>query len=146
MGAPRRIGGGGAGPRAAGKEDPARPLAPIGVVADLLGVTGQTLRLYERHGLIRPARRKGERLYSAYDLHWLECLRHLIHGAKVSIEGVRRLLHFAPCWEICNVNGDWHCRACPVFRDRRRVVNPAAVVGPREQRAKGMLAATHPTA
>jgi MerR family transcriptional regulator/heat shock protein HspR len=116
---------------APGRHDPARPLAPIGVVADLLGVTGQTLRLYERHGLIRPARRRGERFYSAYDLHWLECLRHLIHGAKVSIEGVRRLLRFAPCWEICNVNRDWHCRSCPVYQDRRRPATPAAGAGPR---------------
>jgi|GEM_PF-1703516 len=121
-------------PPAPGPDDPARPLAPIGVAAELLGVTGQTLRLYERHGLIRPARRNGERFYSAYDLRWLECLRHLIHGAKVSIEGVRRLLRFAPCWEICNVNGDWHCRSCPVFRDRRRLAAPAAGARPRADR------------
>ncbi len=127
------------------RQEPGRPLAPIGVVADLLGVTGQTLRLYERHGLIRPARRNGERFYSAYDLHWLQCLRHLIHGAKVSIEGVRRLLHFAPCWEICNVNGDWHCRSCPVFRDRRRMVSPAGVIGRPEDRRKGILATTRST-
>ena len=125
-----------------GRTDPGRPIAPIGVVADLLGVTGQTLRLYERHGLIRPARRHGERFYSAYDLHWLECLRHLIHGAKVSIEGVRRLLHFAPCWEICNVNGDWHCRSCPVFQDRRRMGVPAGGPGRHRDRKGRAPAAT----
>ena len=37
------------------------PSSPIGVVAELLGVTEQTLRLYETQGLIKPARRNRER-------------------------------------------------------------------------------------
>lgn len=77
-----------------------RPLYPIGVAAELLGVTGQTLRLYESHGLIKPTRRNRERYYSSNDLKWLECLRHLIHVDKVSIAGIKRLLDYAPCWEI----------------------------------------------
>ena len=83
-------------------EGPGEPDAgfPIGVVSDLLGVTEQTLRLYELQGLVKPARRNRERYYCTGDVQWLECLRHLIHTEKVSIEGVKRLLHFAPCWEI----------------------------------------------
>jgi hypothetical protein len=90
---------------------------PIGVVADLLGVTEQTLRLYESHGLVKPARRNRERYYCAGDIQWVECLRHLIHTEKVSIEGVKRLLHFAPCWEIIGPPREMQCSACPVFRE-----------------------------
>ncbi len=91
---------------------------PIGVVADLLGVTEQTLRLYETQGLVKPARRNRERYYCAGDVQWLECLRHLIHTEKVSIEGVKRLLHFAPCWEIIGLPQELQCGRCPVFRER----------------------------
>ena len=90
---------------------------PIGVVADLLGVTEQTLRLYESQGLVKPARRNRERYYCAGDVQWLECLRRLIHMEKVSIEGVKRLLRFAPCWEIITFAQDPPCPQCPVFRD-----------------------------
>ena len=91
---------------------------PIGIVADLLGVTEQTLRLYEVQGLVRPSRRNRERYYCAGDVQWLECLRRLIHREKVSIEGVKRLLHFAPCWEIAGRREDFPCERCPVFRER----------------------------
>ncbi len=90
---------------------------PIGIVADLLGVTEQTLRLYEAQGLVKPARRNRERNYCRGDVQWLECLRHLIHTEKVSIEGVKRLLRFAPCWEIVGFPQDLRCGQCPVFRD-----------------------------
>jgi len=91
---------------------------PIGVVADLLGVTDQTLRLYEAHGLVKPARRNRERYYCVGDIQWIECLRQLIHTEKVSIEGIKRLLRFAPCWEIIGPPREMQCRDCPVFRER----------------------------
>ena len=93
------------------------PTYPIGVVADLLGVTEQTLRLYETQGLVKPARRNRERYYCAGDVQWLECLRHLIHTEKVSIEGVRRLLTYAPCWEIIGPEARGACPLCPVRRE-----------------------------
>jgi hypothetical protein len=88
--------------------------SPIGVVADLLGVSEQTLRLYETQGLVKPARRNRERYYCAGDVRWLGCLRHLIHAEKVSIEGVKRLLNFAPCWKIIGSEARGHCPQCPV--------------------------------
>jgi len=90
------------------------PSSPIGVVADLLGVTEQTLRLYETQGLVKPARRNRERYYCAGDVQWLGCLRHLIHTEKVSIEGVKRLLSFAPCWKIIGPEARGRCPQCPV--------------------------------
>ena len=86
------------------------PLYPIGIVAELIGTTDQTLRLYEKHGLIKPARRNKNRFYSENDIKWLRCLRELIHNKKISIEGIKKLLDYAPCWEV---------KDCP---DERRVV------------------------
>ena len=76
------------------------PLYTIGVVSELLGTTNQTLRLYEKHGLILPVRKNKNRFYSDNDIKWLFCLRELIHHKKISIEGVKKLLNYAPCWEI----------------------------------------------
>jgi MerR family transcriptional regulator/heat shock protein HspR len=76
------------------------PVYPIGIVAELIGITDQTLRLYEKHGLIKPSRKNKNRYYSENDVKWLQCLRGLIHDKKISIEGIKRLLQYAPCWEI----------------------------------------------
>ena len=94
-----------------------RSAEPIGPVAARLGVTEQTLRLYEVHGLVKPVRRGRDRAYNPGDIQWLACLRRLIHVDKVSIEGVKRLLHFAPCWKIASDGSRHVCPRCPVFRD-----------------------------
>ncbi len=82
------------------KERKDMPLYTIGVVSELIGTTSQTLRLYENHGLIKPERKKKNRFYSDNDVRWLLCLRELIHNKKISIEGIKKLLNYAPCWEI----------------------------------------------
>jgi MerR family transcriptional regulator/heat shock protein HspR len=78
------------------------PLYSIGVVAELIGITDQTIRLYEKHGLIKPSRRNRNRFFSENDLKWLRCLRDIIHNKKISIEGIKKLLDYAPCWELTN--------------------------------------------
>jgi len=95
------------------------PLYPIGVVADLLGTTEQTLRLYEKHGLIKPARRNKNRYYSENDIKWLQCVRELIHQKKISIEGIKRLLEYAPCWEITQCSEERR-KTCTAFIDRSK--------------------------
>src|SRR4030042_1454665 len=77
-----------------------RALYPIGVVAELIGITDQTIRLYEKHGLIKPSRRNRNRFFSENDLKWLRCLRDIIHNKKISIEGIKKLLDYAQCWEL----------------------------------------------
>lgn len=81
-------------------EKKSMPLYSIGVVSELIGTTDQTLRLYEKHGLIKPARRNKNRFYSENDIKWLRCIRDLIHVKKISIEGIKKLLEYAPCWDI----------------------------------------------
>ena len=78
------------------------PLYPIGIVAELVGTTDQTLRLYEKHGLITPARRNKNRYYSENDIKWIRCIRDLIHNKKISIQGIKKLMEYAPCWELIN--------------------------------------------
>jgi MerR family transcriptional regulator/heat shock protein HspR len=86
------------------------PLYTMGAAAKLVGTTAQTLRLYEKHGLTLPTRGRKNRLYTENDIKWLCCIRELIHSRKISIEGIRKLLDYAPCWEI---------KDCP---DKQRLV------------------------
>lgn len=96
-----------------------KPLYPIGIAAELVGTTDQTLRLYEKHGLIKPARRNKNRYFSDNDIKWLKCVRDLIHEKKISIEGVKRLLEYAPCWEIQGCSEELRS-SCKAFIDRSR--------------------------
>ncbi|MFQ3573574.1 MAG: MerR family transcriptional regulator [Thermodesulfovibrionales bacterium] len=93
------------------KDDKA--LYPIGIVAEMLDISDQTLRLYEKHGLIKPKRRNKHRYYSNNDIKWLRCIKDAIHKDKISIEGLKRLLTYAPCWEIrgCSDYIKQNCRA-----------------------------------
>jgi MerR family transcriptional regulator, heat shock protein HspR len=64
----------------------------ISVAAELVGVHPQTLRSYEREGLLRPGRTNGgSRRYSDLDV---ERLRHIIEltNSGLNLEGVRRVL------------------------------------------------------
>src|SRR3990172_7929830 len=82
------------------------PLYPIGIVAELVGTTDQTLRLYEKHGLIKPSRRNKNRYYSENDIKWIRCIRELIHNKKISIQGIKKLMDYAPCWELTQCSED----------------------------------------
>lgn len=95
------------------------PLYTIGVAADLIGTTNQTLRLYEKHGLIKPFRKNKNRFYSENDIRWLLCLRELIHGKKISIEGIKKLLDYAPCWEITTCPEERRTK-CLAYVDRAK--------------------------
>lgn len=95
------------------------PLYPIGIVAELMGTTDQTLRLYEKHGLIKPARRNKNRYFSDNDIKWLRCLRDLIHNKKISIEGIKKLLEYAPCWELTECSEERKNR-CSAYIDKTK--------------------------
>jgi MerR family transcriptional regulator/heat shock protein HspR len=95
------------------------PLYPIGIVAELIGTTDQTLRLYEKHGLIKPARRNKNRYYCENDIKWLRCLRDLIHNRKISIQGIKKLMDYAPCWEITECSEERRDN-CTAFIDKTK--------------------------
>lgn len=61
----------------------------ISVAARLVGVHEQTLRYYERAGLVQPARSKGRiRLYSLHDLERVRQIRRLTEDLGVNLAGV----------------------------------------------------------
>src|SRR3954470_24877628 len=65
----------------------------ISVAAHMLGVHAQTLRSYERQGLITPARTKGRiRLYSVEDIRRAQQVRRLIEELGLNIAGVEIIL------------------------------------------------------
>jgi MerR family transcriptional regulator/heat shock protein HspR len=65
----------------------------ISVAARLLGVHAQTLRSYERQGLITPTRTKGRiRLYSIEDIRRAQQVRRLIDELGLNIAGVEIIL------------------------------------------------------
>ena len=51
---------------------------PIGVVSELLGVHPETVRVWERYGVIKPKRRSGKRFYSETDMKRLQFIQKLI--------------------------------------------------------------------
>lgn len=73
---------------------PDAPVYVISVAAELTGLHPQTLRTYERLGLIMPGRTGGGgRRYSHRDLELLREISHLT-SSGIGIEGVRRILEF----------------------------------------------------
>jgi len=69
-----------------------RALYIISVAAELAGVHPQTLRIYERKGLIEPSRTEGRsRRYSDRDIALLQRIQELTTDG-VSLAGVRRIL------------------------------------------------------
>ena len=85
----------------------------IGMAAKLLGVHQRTLRNYEDSGLVRPIRKGKWRYYSMRDIKWIECLREMIHVHGISINAVKKLLSYTPCWNIidCSFEKRLHCSA-----------------------------------
>lgn len=93
----------------------------ISMAARLLGMHPQTLRKYERLGLVQPTRTIGSmRLYSREELERLKLIKRLVDDAGINLAGVQRLLSVA---EVVQ-------RLRPLMRDeglaardmRRRVV------------------------
>jgi MerR family transcriptional regulator/heat shock protein HspR len=68
----------------------------ISTAARLLGMHPQTLRKYERLGLVRPARRLGMmRLYSRDEIERLRFIKRLVEDLGINLAGVQQLLEIA---------------------------------------------------
>ena len=81
------------------------PLYTISVVAKIVGVHEQTLRIYERRGLLCPARVSGHsRMYSQADLEQLEDILYLIREMGINLNGVRVIMRMAETSE--QIRGD----------------------------------------
>src|SRR5438094_5651674 len=66
-----------------------RPLYMIGVVAEMVKIHPQTLRMYEKKGLIRPSRTEGRtRMYSSEDVEEIARVIRLARDLGVNLAGI----------------------------------------------------------
>ena len=76
--------------RDAGEE---RAVYVISVAAELAGVHPQTLRIYERKGLLRPKRTSGNtRRYSKRDIDLLRQIQEMTQELGINLAGVKRII------------------------------------------------------
>lgn len=73
----------------------------ISAVAEMYGIHPQTLRLYEREGLLKPSRTEGNtRLYTEEDLQRLEFILSLARDLGVNIAGIAIILQMRERMEV----------------------------------------------
>ena len=77
-----------------------RPAVFIGVVAEMTSVHPQTLRHYERIGLVTPGRSRGNvRLYSQDDIERVRLIQRLTNELGVNLAGVEVILNMRGRYE-----------------------------------------------
>ncbi|MBI5100891.1 MAG: MerR family transcriptional regulator [Nitrospirae bacterium] len=81
-------------------KDKTRPIYMISVVCDMLHVHPQTLRLYEKEGLVHPIRTKKHRLYSENDVERLNLILQLTREMGVNKAGVDIILRMRHRLEV----------------------------------------------
>jgi MerR family transcriptional regulator, heat shock protein HspR len=92
----------------------------ISTASRLLGMHPQTLRKYERLGLVQPTRTIGSmRVYSREELDRLRLIKHLVDEVGVNLAGVQRLLTVAESLERMRT---LVCDGPPAGRGSRRLV------------------------
>ena len=102
-----------------------RALYIISVAAELAGVHPQTLRIYERKGLIEPARTQGRsRRYSDRDIKLLQRIQELTNDG-VGLAGVRRIL---------DLEAELEAAAVEIERLREELAQAARQVADAEER------------
>src|SRR2546430_2335465 len=72
--------------------DKTEPVYMIGVVVSLTQMHAQTIRLYEKLGLVTPQRRNKNRLYSEADVERLRQIRRFTQEMGVNLAGVEVIL------------------------------------------------------
>lgn len=94
--------------------DYSEPVYTMGIVAKALKVCPETLRIWERRGLIKPKRLGKDRFYSKFDLDLLSRIKDLLQNKRINIEGVKSILQNYHCWEIKRCLPEKR-NACPVY-------------------------------
>ncbi len=80
-----------------------RPLFMIGVVCEMFHIHPQTLRLYEREGLLHPQRVGGARLYSQEDVERIRMILNLTKELGVNRAGVDIILRMRRRFEALQI-------------------------------------------
>ena len=118
----------------------------ISAVAELYSVHPQTLRLYEREGLLKPSRSEGNtRLYTDDDLERLEVILKLTRDMGVNLAGVEIILNMRARMAemqsqieefVATLNEELTSRARPSPPLSRNSLIPVADVAPRAARKR----------
>jgi MerR family transcriptional regulator/heat shock protein HspR len=69
------------------------------------------------------------------DIKWIECLREMIHEHGISINAVKKLLSYTPCWNIIDCPFEKRQR-CSAFFSNTLVPNKVRRLKPVPQRKK----------
>jgi MerR family transcriptional regulator/heat shock protein HspR len=73
--------------------DAETPVFAIAVAAELAGMHPQTLRQYDRMGLVSPSRQRGkQRRYSKHDVELLREVQRLSQEEGVNLAGIKRII------------------------------------------------------
>jgi MerR family transcriptional regulator/heat shock protein HspR len=89
--------------------DKGRPLYMIGVVAEMLQLHPQTLRMYEKKGLIRPSRTEGRtRMYSSEDVEEIARVIRLARDLGVNLAGIEIVLRSRSSRTMCGARWAGH--------------------------------------
>lgn len=98
-----------------------RPVYPIGIVSELLNAHPETIRVWERHGLVRPQRRKDKRFYSDNDLKRLQFIQRL-KKKGLKLPAISYFLQLYPCWfrddcPVCMHRSEFTSCAKPCWKE-----------------------------
>jgi len=114
------------------KSEKDRPVYVISVAAELVEMHPQTLRMYERKGLIRPQRSSGRtRLYSERDIEILREIRRLTQELGINLSGVEEIMRLREQLdaaqnrlerEVDRVRGELHQRLEELDRRSRTAI------------------------
>jgi len=86
-----------------------RPLYSMGVVSELLDIHPETIRTWERYGLVQPPqRRSGRRTFSENDFKRLEFIQRLT-GEGLTVRAVLHYLKLYPCWKVDDCTDCLNC-------------------------------------
>lgn len=92
----------------------------IGSTAKRVGVCADTLRIWERKGLIHPSRLGKDRVYNTCDIERLERIKHLLHKKGMNISAAREVIDMKRCWAIKNCSAEERSKCVVYMNDKGR--------------------------
>jgi len=105
------------------------PVFLISVVAKILNIHPQTLRQYEREGLVEPGRTDGKvRLYSQRDIDRIKSILRLTRELGVNLAGVDIILRLKDRIEELEVDIDGLNRQISEFQNKKEISSSRSLV------------------
>jgi MerR family transcriptional regulator/heat shock protein HspR len=106
--------------------DPDEPCYVISIAARIVGMHAQTLRTYERVGLVEPKRTRGNiRMYSRADVTRLLQVQRLVNDLGVNLAGVEVILRMSERMQLMEAEMERLRVELQRMRDQRPPQKPA---------------------